>query len=166
MKVYCIAISHKSAKVQLLASESDLFIQLLSEGSVQEFLNSSFRPSLERTSPGDRQRLRDGEHDGLSGTIVTDKEYLLLTPAATSSTFPELKQQLIKYQDPHAADPLLRVQRDLDETKIVLHNTMKSLLGRQEKLEELVERSDALSSQSKMFYKQAKKTNSCCVSLF
>ncbi|KAJ3115755.1 palmitoyltransferase [Phlyctochytrium bullatum] len=126
-------------------------------------------------------------HDGLAGIIVTDKEYptmpaftvvnkvledfsskfpqsdwASLSPATTSSTFSELKQVLIKYQNPHEADPLLRVQRDLDETKIVLHNTMKSLLGRQEKLEELVERSDALSSQSKMFYKTAKKSNSCC----
>lgn len=30
-------------------------------------------------------------------------------------------------------------------------------------MESLVERSDVLSSQSKMFYKTAKKQNSCCV---
>jgi synaptobrevin family protein YKT6 len=29
-------------------------------------------------------------------------------------------------------------------------------------LEDLVERSGELSSQSKLFYKQAKRTNSCC----
>ncbi|KAJ3026921.1 UNVERIFIED_CONTAM: palmitoyltransferase [Siphonaria sp. JEL0065] len=125
--------------------------------------------------------------DGLAGVIVTDIEYPTrsaftivnkvleefssrfpasqwnsLTPATTSSQYPELKAQLTKFQDPHAADPLLRVQRDLDETKIVLHKTMESLLNRGEVLDDLVQRSDQLSSQSKMFYKTAKSTNSCC----
>ncbi|KAJ3409395.1 palmitoyltransferase, partial [Chytriomyces hyalinus] len=85
-----------------------------------------------------------------------------LNPGSTASTYPELKAQLVKFQDPHAADPLLRVQRDLDETKIVLHKTMESLLNRGEVLDDLVQRSDQLSSQSKMFYKTAKSTNSCC----
>ena len=37
------------------------------------------------------------------------------------------------------------------------------LLQRGEKLEDLVERSGELSAQSKLFYKQAKRANSCCV---
>ena len=51
----------------------------------------------------------------------------------------------------------MRVQVELDETKIVLHKTIESVLERGEKLDSLVERSDALSAQSKMFYKTAKK---------
>ena len=50
-----------------------------------------------------------------------------------------------------------------DETTDVLHKTIDNLLERGEKLDSLVERSDDLSKQSKMFYKQARKTNSCCV---
>ena len=34
--------------------------------------------------------------------------------------FPQLRQMLIKYQNPHEADAIMRVQRELDETKIVL----------------------------------------------
>lgn len=41
--------------------------------------------------------------------------------------------------------------------------TIDSVLERGVKLDNLVERSNDLSAQSKMFYKQAKKTNSCCV---
>ncbi|KAJ3405284.1 palmitoyltransferase, partial [Chytridiales sp. JEL 0842] len=125
--------------------------------------------------------------DNLSAVLITDAEYptrtafsilnklleefssrfprsqwATLNPANTASVFPEMQQQLVKYQDPHAADPLLRVQRELDETKIVLHKTMEGLLQRGEKLDDLVNRSDQLSSQSKMFYKTAKSTNSCC----
>jgi synaptobrevin family protein YKT6 len=67
-----------------------------------------------------------------------------------------------KYQDPAAADKLLQIQRELDETKIVLHKTIDSVLARGEKLDNLVEKSSDLSLASQMFYKQARKTNSCC----
>ena len=75
----------------------------------------------------------------------------------------------------------MRVQQELDETKIVLvrfkfrprlmasskdkviqHKTIESVLQRGEKLDNLVDRSNALSAQSKMFYKTAKKV---CTSL-
>ncbi|KAG9052090.1 palmitoyltransferase [Serendipita sp. 407] len=57
----------------------------------------------------------------------------------------------------------MRVQAELDETKIVLHKTIEGVLQRGENLDNLVERSNALSAQSKMFYKTAKQQNSCCV---
>lgn len=67
----------------------------------------------------------------------------------------------MKYQDPKQADTIMRVQQELDETKVVMHKTIESVLERGEKLDNLVERSNALSAQSKMFYKTAKKQNSC-----
>ncbi|GJE92323.1 synaptobrevin family protein [Phanerochaete sordida] len=82
-------------------------------------------------------------------------------PSAIS--FPEINNYLQKYQDPRQADAIMRVQQELDETKIVLHKTIESVLERGEKLNDLVDRSNALSAQSKMFYKTAKKQNSCCV---
>lgn len=125
--------------------------------------------------------------DGLAGLLATDAEYpsrvafsalnrILdefsqkyppskwngLTAASTSTNYPELKANLVKCQDPASADPLMRVQRELDETKIVLHKTMESMLQRGEKLDDLVNKSDQLSTQSKMFYKTAKSTNVCC----
>jgi len=66
------------------------------------------------------------------------------------------------YQDPAAADKLTAIQRDLDETKVVLHKTIESVLARGEKLDALVDKSADLSLASQMFYKQARKTNSCC----
>ena len=82
----------------------------------------------------------------------------------------------------------MKVQKELDETKIVLvsdrcdylfslqrqtpllggpscrwltpqHKTIESVLERGEKLDNLVERSNALSQQSKLFYKTAKKVS-------
>lgn len=77
--------------------------------------------------------------------------------------FPELKEYVAKYQDPHQADSIMKIQKELDETKIVLHKTIESVLQRGEKIDDLVAKSDGLSAQSKMFYTQAKKQNSCCV---
>jgi len=125
-----------------------------------------------------------GGAEQLAGVIITDQEYpvrpafSLLTkmldefiskvpqssfknPSAVS--FPEINTYIQKYQDPRQADAIMKVQQELDETKIVLHKTIESVLQRGEKLDNLVERSNALSMQSKAFYKTAKKQNSCCV---
>ncbi|XP_057686769.1 synaptobrevin homolog YKT6 isoform X2 [Corythoichthys intestinalis] len=69
---------------------------------------------------------------------------------------------LAKYQNPKEADAMTKVQAELDDTKIILHKTMESLLERGEKLDDLVAKSEHLGSQSKAFYKTARKQNSCC----
>ncbi|KAI0029697.1 snare protein YKT6 [Vararia minispora EC-137] len=124
-----------------------------------------------------------GGAEQLAGVIITDQEYpvrpafsllskllddfaakvpqsLFSNPGAIN--FPDINNYLAKYQDPRHADNIMRVQAELDETKIILHKTMESVLQRGEKLDDLVDRSQALSMQSKMFYKTAKKQNSCC----
>jgi synaptobrevin family protein YKT6 len=126
--------------------------------------------------------------DGLAGSVTTDAEYpprvafVLLTqlldeflsstgsdswksmePSTESSNFTQLEDYLVKYQDPASADKVTKIQNDLEETTQILHKTIDSVLERGVKLDSLVEKSDDLSRQSKMFYKQAKKTNSCCV---
>ena len=75
-----------------------------------------------------------------------------------------LDDYLKKYQNPVEADPMMKVQNELDETKIILHNTIETVLQRGEKLDDLVAKSEGLSMQSKTFYKTAKKTNACCSS--
>ncbi|KAM9823438.1 synaptobrevin homolog YKT6 [Syngnathus typhle] len=69
---------------------------------------------------------------------------------------------LAKYQNPREADAMSKVQAELDDTKIILHKTMESLLERGEKLDDLVAKSEHLGTQSKAFYKTARKQNSCC----
>jgi synaptobrevin family protein YKT6 len=46
--------------------------------------------------------------------------------------------------------------------QVVLHRTIESMLERGEKLDTLVGKSEDLTLASQLFYKQAKKTNSCC----
>jgi len=123
--------------------------------------------------------------DNLSGVAVSDHEYpprvahTMLTrvcedfagqisPAEWTSGAlvggfnGQLEAYLKKFEDPKQSDSMSRLQNDLDETKIVLHNTIEAVLERGEKLDDLVDKSEALSVQSKAFYKTARKTNSCC----
>jgi len=76
--------------------------------------------------------------------------------------FPALEETLSKYQNPAEADSIMRMEKDLDETKIILHKTIDSVLERGVKLDNLVDKSNDLSAQSRMFYKTAKSQNSCC----
>jgi synaptobrevin family protein YKT6 len=147
-----------------------------------------------------------GRTEGIAGIIISDHDYpalvahqllskvvdefLIQHPRSSwansnpTLSFPELKDYIVKYQDPHQADSIMKIQKELDETKIVLHKTIESVLQRGEKIDDLVAKSDGLSAQSKMFYSeypaipgydgchgggtngiiaQAKKQNSCCV---
>ncbi|KAI8654708.1 hypothetical protein NCS57_01217800 [Fusarium keratoplasticum] len=128
----------------------------------------------ERTRPG--QRLDVEEHDLVSHAFGSSEgicgivdEFLSKHPRSIWTTgeptlaFPELKDYLSKYQDPQQPDSILKIQKELDETKIILHKTIESVLQRGEKIDDLVAKSGGLSAQSKMFYQQAKKQNSCCV---
>lgn len=125
--------------------------------------------------------------EGICGVLITDKEYPV-RPAYTllnkildeylvahspeewkniSETneklgMKELNTYIVDYQDPTKADAIMKVQQELDETKIELHKTIENVLQRGEKLDNLVDKSESLTASSKMFYKQAKKTNSCC----
>lgn len=117
-----------------------------------------------------------GRTEGVAGIIISDPDYPALvahqllskvideflskyprTSFANSTPtldFPQLKEYIVKYQDPQQADSIMKIQKELDETKIVLHKTIESVLERGEKIDSLVEKSDGLSAQSKMFYKQ------------
>ena len=75
---------------------------------------------------------------------------------------PDLHSILMKYQDPASADAVTKIHKDLEDTKEILHKTIDSVLERGEKLDSLVDVSEDLTKQSKMFYKEAKKTNKCC----
>uniref|UniRef100_A0A673T638 Synaptobrevin homolog YKT6 n=2 Tax=Suricata suricatta TaxID=37032 RepID=A0A673T638_SURSU len=124
-------------------------------------------------------------NDSLAGVVIADSEYpsrvafTLLEkvldefskqvdriewPVGSPATihYTALDGHLSRYQNPREADPMTKVQAELDETKIILHNTMESLLERGEKLDDLVSKSEVLGTQSKAFYKTARKQNSCC----
>ncbi|KAI0596452.1 putative snare protein [Biscogniauxia sp. FL1348] len=157
-----------------------------------EFMTMFAKTVAERTRPGQRQDVEQqdytfhayGRTEGVCGILISDHQYPKLVAHQLLSkvmdeflaahprsswangeavNMPELQEYLVKYQDPHQADSIMKIQKELDETKIVLHKTIENVLQRGEKIDDLVAKSDGLSNQSKMFYQQAKKQNSCCL---
>ena len=66
-----------------------------------------------------------------------------------------------KYQDPYSVDPMMKMEKDIDETKIILHQSIEAVLERDEKLHDLVAKSEELSEGSKLFYKTVPKQGCC-----
>ncbi|KAG9395428.1 Synaptobrevin [Carpediemonas membranifera] len=79
--------------------------------------------------------------------------------------FPELRNKIVLYQDPTKADKTMAIQSQLDATKRVMVQNLDALLKRGEQVDNLIEVSEDLSSAAKMFAKQARKTNQCCVAM-
>lgn len=73
-----------------------------------------------------------------------------------------LDETLVKYQNPEEEDKILRMKRDIDETKILMYTAIEDLLDRGQKIDDLVTQSEDLSYASKTFYSQAKQTNAGC----
>ena len=69
---------------------------------------------------------------------------------------------LVQFQDPNQADQLTRIMHELEQTKLVLHETIEAALERGQKIDDLITKSNDLSGSSKMFYKTARKQNQCC----
>ncbi|XP_041368340.1 synaptobrevin homolog YKT6-like [Gigantopelta aegis] len=180
---------------QLKAAHDVASFGYFQRGSIREFMDFTSKILVERTSICSRTSVKEQEYichvyvrsDSLAGVVIADHEYpkrvahTLLNkvldefcakyPKGTwnipesSINFPVLPQYLEKYQNPKEADAMTKIQTELDETKIILHDTIEAVLDRGEKLDDLVDKSEGLSTQSKAFYKTAKKTNQCCIIL-
>lgn len=82
-----------------------------------------------------------------------------------SMTVTGLDALLLKFQDPSEADKILKIKKDLEETKTIVYKSIEQMLERGDRLEDLASKSNDLSFQSKAFMKQAEKMNSCCLIL-
>ena len=103
----------------------------------------------------------------INAVIVTDNDY------PTNVSFELLKKIhespniitniLSNCQDPRTVSNMYRVRAQLDETMVIMHENIEKIIKRGSDIDELVEKSETLSTQSRMFYKVAKKHNRCCI---
>ncbi|OVA16582.1 Synaptobrevin [Macleaya cordata] len=148
---------------------------------VREFIVFVGRTVAKRTPPSQRQSVQHEEYkvhsynrNGLCALGFMDDHYPVRSAfsllnkvldeyeknfgdswrtvqADATQPWPYLNEALTKFQDPAEADKLLKIQRELDETKIILHKTIDSVLARGERLDSLVEKSSDLSAASQVF---------------
>jgi len=93
------------------------------------------------------------------------KEYSLTYEAYDTNQnlrAPFLDDLIFKYQDPQKADPMMKIQKDLDDTKQILVKSIDQLLDRGEKLESIAAKSEHLNFQTRAFMTNAESMNKCC----
>ncbi|KAJ0391770.1 hypothetical protein P43SY_008390 [Pythium insidiosum] len=161
--------------------------------NVREFINFFSKTLTQRSPPQQCLSIEREEyrchvfirHDGLAGIAVADHEYpprvafalvkklideydgatqgAWKSHAGAPQNWAPLQSALQEYQDPSKADKIMAIQKELDETTAILSKAIDSVLERDEKLTDLVAKSLELSTQSKVFYREAQRTNSCCI---
>jgi synaptobrevin family protein YKT6 len=126
------------------------------------------------------------KHNGIAGVVICDQEYdrrVALTlihkymniyenktvnwdwetyNKDNSKIDDELQNLLIRFQSPKDQDTITKINKDLEETRVTLHESIDKMLDRGTKIDTLVDKSDDLSRQSKIFYKKSKKLNNWC----
>ena len=73
-----------------------------------------------------------------------------------------IANEIEDWQDPSKKDNLMKLQSEINDVADIMRQNLNELLKREENLESLMQKSSDLSATSVSFYKQAKKTNSCC----
>jgi len=92
-----------------------------------------------------------------------DNSYSRITTDVNSFAVPGLEAFLLECQDPTKADKMTAIKASLDETKEIVLKNIDALLERGETIDNLLDRSNDLSFQSKAFAKKSEQLNSCCV---
>ena len=80
----------------------------------------------------------------------------------TDLKFDYITTEIEEWQDPSKKDNIMKLQSELNDVQDIMRQNLSELLKREENLENLMAKSQDLSAASVNFYKQAKKTNSCC----
>jgi len=92
--------------------------------------------------------------------VYADKVFTLTSD--TNLKISMIENEFSKYQKPEDMDSFTKLQKEIDDTKGVLIQTMDKLLQRGEKLDDLVQKSQDLSFHSKAFMKKSKELQRCC----
>ncbi len=74
----------------------------------------------------------------------------------------DLETLFTKYQNPDEVDKLIKIEKDLGETKEILLKSINDLMKRGDQLEDLAQKSNDLSFHSKAFMKSGQDLNKCC----
>ena len=101
-------------------------------------------------------------HDNFKAFLGQNNINLNSIEKDTDLKFEYINTAIEEWQDPSKKDSIMKLQSELNDVQDIMRQNLNELLKREENLESLMEKSNDLSAVSVNFYKQAKKTNSCC----
>lgn len=110
---------------------------------------------------------------GLAAACVTDMEY----PSRIAYDFLDealkiysdkqcrssIDALLQNYQDVNKVDKIYAIKSELEGTIKICQDTINKLFIRDEELQDIIQKTENLSDQSKIFAIEARKLNSCCI---
>ena len=151
------------------------FVSYFSRDSVAELMNTFVCHIANRIDTDERKILEHRDfmftclkREAYTVVCITDPGYpvrvlfQLIDHCHSEPTQSNAQRILDTCQDARVIDPIYHINCSLDETMVIMHQTIDKILERGEKLDDLVERSAQLSASSKMFYKTARQHNRCC----
>ena len=94
--------------------------------------------------------------------IKEKKIDLNLYTVDTDIKYDYIKNEIEDWQDPSKKDDIMKLQDELNDICDIMKKNINELIKREENLETLIIKSEEISQTSKIFYKNAKKTNRCC----
>ena len=102
--------------------------------------------------------------------FITDEEYpqrIVLTlldkiqnPKINKT---EIDNLFSSYKNANEIDKILKLKNELDETKLILLDSIEKLIDRGESMDELVKKAEGLNESSFLLMKGARDMNSCCI---
>ena len=101
-------------------------------------------------------------HDNFKTFLAQQNVNLNSIEKDTDLKFDYIATEIEAWQDPSKKDNIMKLQNELNDVHDIMRQNLNELLKREENLESLMAKSQDLSLASVNFYKQAKKTNSCC----
>jgi synaptobrevin family protein YKT6 len=101
-------------------------------------------------------------HDNFKTFLAQQNVNLNSIEKDTDLKFDYIATEIEAWQDPSKKDNIMKLQNELNDVHDIMKQNLNELLKKQENLESLMAKSQDLSLASVNFYKQAKKTNSCC----
>ena len=101
-------------------------------------------------------------HDNFKTFLAQQNVNLNSIEKDTDLKFDYIATEIEAWQDPSKKDNIMKLQNELNDVHDIMRQNLNELLKKQENLESLMAKSQDLSLASVNFYKQAKKTNSCC----
>lgn len=69
------------------------------------------------------------------------------------------------YRNPKNIDKILKIQNEIDETKIIMLQSIEQVMKRGESIEDIIKKTESLVIESKILQEKTEKMNRCCVIL-
>lgn len=171
MSLYAILVYSKNHKLKHLSYDSKHFsyferwgLEKLADNIIKKCESNSYYQITEKY--GNEDLIIYGSNHEFYNIIITNLKYpkhLALQLLNVLDKNPSNLDELFKsYQE---VDKITQLKNELDETKIIILDSIESLLARGESIDDLLIRSQRLEDTSFIFVDKTKDLNRCCTIL-